>query len=297
MAGDWIKVEKVTPEKPEIEAMADLLAIDPDTVFAKCFRVWRWFDDHTENGNAPGVTALTVDRRTGVTGFGEAMAKVGWLVIEDGFARLPNFDRHNGQTAKRRALTAKRVAKSKAKKANAEVTPPALPREEKRREDPPPHTPPPGSGEWAAAEAELRDVGVAKVRATLEAAQSRGAGPADVLALVRHYRESPGAWGVGALVQMIAGDLDTWPQPADDYRPPADLKLAAERRRLDAARSELEATWGDRFRRLPRDRQADLRRELSPLQRRLGRVHAELAAIEAMASAPDRWLDQEARAG
>ncbi len=42
MAGDWMKVEKVTPDKPEIEAMASKLELDPDAVFGKCFRIWRW---------------------------------------------------------------------------------------------------------------------------------------------------------------------------------------------------------------------------------------------------------------
>ena len=30
MAGDWMKVEKVTPDKPEVDAIADQLGIDPD---------------------------------------------------------------------------------------------------------------------------------------------------------------------------------------------------------------------------------------------------------------------------
>ncbi|MCU7807829.1 MAG: hypothetical protein KZQ73_08190, partial [Candidatus Thiodiazotropha sp. (ex Semelilucina semeliformis)] len=43
---------------------------------------------------------------------------------------LPHFDRHNGKTAKNRALTAKRVAKHKA---NGKVTSEALSREEKEK--------------------------------------------------------------------------------------------------------------------------------------------------------------------
>jgi hypothetical protein len=67
------------------------------------------------------------------------MEKVGWLHIDDdGSVTLPHFDTHNGETAKQRGLTAKRVAKSKAKsnaEANGKVTYYALPREEKRREE------------------------------------------------------------------------------------------------------------------------------------------------------------------
>ena len=142
MAGDWVKIEKVTPEKPEVEGIADILDIDPDAVFGKLFRLWAWFDDHTTDGNATSVTKKLVDRKTGVNGFAEAMQRVGWLSESGGILSLPNFDRHNGKTAKKRALTAKRVAKSKQKSnadtnadTNAEVTPSALPREEKRREE------------------------------------------------------------------------------------------------------------------------------------------------------------------
>jgi hypothetical protein len=142
MAGDWMKVEKVTPDKPEIEAIAGILDIDPDAVFGKCFRIWKWFDDHTTDGNAPSVTKNAIDRRAGVAGFADAMEKAGWLVTNGEGVSLPRFERHNGETAKARALTSKRVAAHKGKgnaKANAEVTQEvtrdALPREEKRREE------------------------------------------------------------------------------------------------------------------------------------------------------------------
>lgn len=142
MAGDWMKVEKTTPDKPEIDAISAALGIDPDAAFGKCFRVWRWFDDHTTDGNAPSVTANAIDRRAGVPGFADAMAAVGWLVSTESGVSLPKFDRHNGETSKARALTAKRVASCKTKsnaKGNAPTVtsplPNALPREEKRREE------------------------------------------------------------------------------------------------------------------------------------------------------------------
>lgn len=136
----WLKVEIETPDKPEIWAMAEMLAIDADTVFGKVFRVWKWFDQHTEDGNAAGVTFLLVDRVTGISGFAVAMEKVGWLVTTDDGLSLPKFDRHNGQTAKNRANTAARVAKHKAANAKGndmvtrEPLPTALPRERKEKE-------------------------------------------------------------------------------------------------------------------------------------------------------------------
>ncbi|MHB1038417.1 MAG: hypothetical protein ACYC0Y_27650 [Pirellulales bacterium] len=101
----------------------------------KLHRLWSWFDRQTLKGNAHSVTFSWVDRYLGVSGFADAMAAQGWLEQSESGLRLPKFDRHNGQTAKGRALTAKRVAAYKTTKGNAASVTDALPREEKRRED------------------------------------------------------------------------------------------------------------------------------------------------------------------
>lgn len=151
MAGDWLKVEISTPEKAETMAITAAMGWDDiDLTVGKLFRVWRWFDQQTIGGNAPGVNSALLDRIAGATGFADAMQSVGWLVIDENGISLPNFDRHNGETAKSRALTSRRVTKFNAKvnattvnptvnpSVNPSVSPalvPPLPREEKRRED------------------------------------------------------------------------------------------------------------------------------------------------------------------
>lgn len=142
MAGDWLKVEMGTPDKPEVWAVAETLGIDPDAAFGKLFRIWAWFDEQTESGNAPSVTKALLDRKVGVTGFCDAVIDAGWMIEEEKTIFLPNFDRHTGKTAKNRALTAKRAADHRrksnddrnAQRNGASVTS-ALPREEKRREE------------------------------------------------------------------------------------------------------------------------------------------------------------------
>lgn len=145
MAGDWIKMEVSTPDKPEVLAIAARMGWDdPDYVVGKLFRVWRWFDQHTTDGNADGVTVALLDRIAGVSGFAEAMANVGWLDASESGISLPRFEKHCGRTAKERAQTAKRVANFKSNGGgngpsngggNAETVTEALPREEKRREE------------------------------------------------------------------------------------------------------------------------------------------------------------------
>lgn len=132
MAGDWIKFELTTLDKPEVCQIADLADIDPDAVVGKLMRVWGWFDQQTENGNAPSVSKKLLDRLVGVIGFCEHMKSVDWMIEAEGVISLPHFDRHNGKTAKNRLLTAKRVANHKASnaKGNASNVSGALPKED-----------------------------------------------------------------------------------------------------------------------------------------------------------------------
>lgn len=138
MAGDWIKFELATLDKPEVCQIADAANIDLDAAVGKLLRVWGWFDQQTQDGNAPSVSKKLLDRLVGVNGFCELMKEVGWMIEKGSLISLPHFDRHNGQTAKNRALTAKRVANHKAKsndEGNGAIVSDALPKEEKRRED------------------------------------------------------------------------------------------------------------------------------------------------------------------
>jgi len=138
MAGDWIKVQKDTPDKPEVLAIASRMNLDPDAVVGKLVRIWSWFDTHTLDGNALSVTYALLDRLAGVTGFAEQMAFVGWLNQDGHVLSLPNFDYHNGETAKKRALGKNRQEKHRSNdesnaNSNASSVTKTLP--EKRREE------------------------------------------------------------------------------------------------------------------------------------------------------------------
>lgn len=145
MAGDWIKIEKVTIRKPEILRLGEILGITPEQAFGLCFHFWAWCDDHLTDGNARSVTEVTLDTLVNRSGFSKALLDVGWLKARNGSLVVPNFDRHLSQTAKNRSLTSQRVANHKKRKGNAPIVSDALPREEKRREEinthPPESTP------------------------------------------------------------------------------------------------------------------------------------------------------------
>lgn len=137
MAAEWIKFEINTPDKPEVLAIAATMGWDdPDLAVGKLLRVWRWFDQQTLAGDAPGVTLALLDRIACAPGFAQAMLGAGWLEQYEHGLRLPRFDVHNGKTAKSRALTNVRTANYRAREAEGDapaVTPPS-PRKEKTKE-------------------------------------------------------------------------------------------------------------------------------------------------------------------
>jgi hypothetical protein len=110
----WLKLECDTPDKPEVLAITAKMGwSDPDLTLGKLFKVWRWFDQHTLDGNAPCVTLALLDGLIGVTGFAQAMVSVRWLTVTPDGISLPHFEYHNGETAKKRAQGAKRSEKSR----------------------------------------------------------------------------------------------------------------------------------------------------------------------------------------
>jgi hypothetical protein len=141
MAGEWIKFECSLPEKPETLAITSAMGwTDPDLTVGKLMRLFRWFDQQTVDGNAARVTPALLDHVIGVPGLTLAVASVGWISVTHEGLALAKFDRHNGNSAKQRALTAKRVAKHKSNadandEGNAASVSDALARGEERREE------------------------------------------------------------------------------------------------------------------------------------------------------------------
>ena len=138
MAGEWIKWTKGLTRKPEVVWMSEILEIPRQEVAGRLMEVWEWADDVTEDGDVPSVTKTFADEVSGITGFAEAMQKVGWLRdMKSGNKAgivFPKFERHNGKSGKRRALTAKRNSSYRQKTRDASVTQETS--LEKRREDP-----------------------------------------------------------------------------------------------------------------------------------------------------------------
>lgn len=115
MAGDWIKMRTALADDPAVIAMADRLGLDEFSVVGRLHHLWSWADSQSRDGHAVGVTVRWLNRYVQCDGFAEALTQVGWLVIDGEGIRFPNFDRHNGESAKARGLAKNRKEKQRAK--------------------------------------------------------------------------------------------------------------------------------------------------------------------------------------
>lgn len=114
MANDWLKIEENMTDKPEVARIGAILGIESDSVAGKLIRVWAWATRNCCGDGATNVAAVvTLDRIAGVCGFCDAMIAVGWLLVDGDEMRFPNFGRHCSKTAKERAESARRMAKSR----------------------------------------------------------------------------------------------------------------------------------------------------------------------------------------
>jgi len=104
----WIKVESHTPDKPELRHIARRCQCSRAEAFLAFFRVFVWLDEQTDDGHVEYFTEGDADEIAGLAGFGAALAEVRWISFSPGGAVVANWDRHNGQSAKRRCLDAER---------------------------------------------------------------------------------------------------------------------------------------------------------------------------------------------
>ena len=112
---DYILIRQEMPDKREVDQIATQLGIDFDSVIGKLVRFWLWAQRQRIDCNTLDVTPAFLDRLTNCQGFTVALVDVGWLTNRNGRLYAPDFDRYNGQTAIRKALTKDRVKDWRAK--------------------------------------------------------------------------------------------------------------------------------------------------------------------------------------
>lgn len=114
MSQSWIKMGTGLRRHPKVVLIASALRADRLRVVGALHAVWCVFDEHSVDGALPGYTLAVMDEEIGWRGFSAAMAGVGWLEQTACDLAVPDYEEHNGPTAKRRASETKRKAENRA---------------------------------------------------------------------------------------------------------------------------------------------------------------------------------------
>ena len=133
MANDWIKMRCDLFTHPKVVRISSALKADTLRTIGGLMSAWCLFDAHSIDGSLDGYTSETLDAHLRWDGFSAAMISVGWLFDDGASLSLPDFETHNGESAKRRAQDADR--KRKDRKTSASEPDESRTREEKRREE------------------------------------------------------------------------------------------------------------------------------------------------------------------
>lgn len=89
--------------KPQVHGISQAVRLDPDAVVGKLIRVWLEFQEKaTDDGLLPAKVPDWLDLLVGCPRFAAAMATAGWLIIESGGLRIPDFDAFVSKKAIRR---------------------------------------------------------------------------------------------------------------------------------------------------------------------------------------------------
>lgn len=131
MSGFWIKWEKGLTRKPEVMQIAARLMIQPTDAAGRLMLVMEWLDDAVTELSRDGHAEIPlkslpltfIDGIAGLPGFTEALAEVGWVTTKDNTLTFINVGRHNGTSAKSRALANDRKKKERSRSCHDNVTP------------------------------------------------------------------------------------------------------------------------------------------------------------------------------
>jgi len=132
MANDWIKMRTNLWDDPRVTGLCDATDQPEAMIVGALYWLWATADTHSPDGFLPGISAKSLDRKTGVKGIGEALLSIGWITETIDGITIVGFKEHNGRSAKKRCQTAVRVSKTRNGNAdettddqcdNADVTP------------------------------------------------------------------------------------------------------------------------------------------------------------------------------
>lgn len=127
----WIKIDHTLPTKPEVFQLAKNLLITRSEVVGHLVTFWIWVDQNSEDGTL-GASEEMIDALT-TPNFAFELIKQGWISLDNEILKIKDFEKHNSNSAKKRALGAQRIANMRMRNAKS-VTREDKKREEKKKE-------------------------------------------------------------------------------------------------------------------------------------------------------------------
>lgn len=115
----WIKIDVDTPNKRAIVRLAADCGVSRGDAFLAFFRLYSWLDEQTADG-VLFADPDEVDAIARLPGTAGSLARSGWLAFSpDGRLSVVNWQEHNGQSAKRRAMNARYQTECRERKRKA----------------------------------------------------------------------------------------------------------------------------------------------------------------------------------
>lgn len=145
---DWLKLRHTFTRNPKLRVISRALRCSKHEAIGLAVSWLLWVDEQTMDGGTQ-LTEVELDEELGRDGISAALMACGWAELgADGFVRAVDFEKHCGETSKKRADNARRKAlcvdRKKEGNNNAlpkvtkeryqEVTEKALPEEEEEEE-------------------------------------------------------------------------------------------------------------------------------------------------------------------
>ena len=117
----WIKLQTSLPKSAKLLVLAEVLRVKRAEALGLAMEWFCWLDEQCTDGST-GMTPRMVNEVIGHKRFADGLVAIGWAELDaEGRVCVVDFDAHNGQSAKTRAMTAKRMAAGRlSKKCDAE---------------------------------------------------------------------------------------------------------------------------------------------------------------------------------
>ena len=115
MADSWIKMRVTLPRCPQVVRLASAFDADKSplpvrilSALGALHATWSLFDTHSADGELAGYSLEALDVAIGIPGWAAALVAVGWLAVTGSGIAIPEWEKHNGTSAKRRSQEADR---------------------------------------------------------------------------------------------------------------------------------------------------------------------------------------------